>query len=196
MAITGYEKPRLEDYTLEELKEIAASYTISHSFTKNNQTSNTYSRLTKSQLISLIRNDDDYKDANPKDFRRRPQQIRNRIRPILEDLRSVSSPDKKMNMILEVIENTNRGMTPQAGKYYTFIYYAETPKLLYDKHPLIKAGDLLPKGFRGFNYHLGSIKQYNTEGNGDRLVTGLYEVSIAEFDLLRKVAYQNLIKNR
>ena len=68
MAITGYEKPRLEDYTLEELKEIAASYTIIHSFTKSGQSSTAYSRLTKSQLVSLIRNDDDYKDKNPKNF--------------------------------------------------------------------------------------------------------------------------------
>jgi hypothetical protein len=194
MAITGYEKPRLEDYTLEELKEIAASYTISHRFTKSGQTSTAYSRLTKSQLISLIRNDDDYKDANPKDFRRRPREIRNRIRPILEDLRRVSSPDRKMDMILESIESTNRGMFPEAGKYYTYIYYAKTPKLLYDRFPLIKAGDLLPKGFRGFNYHLDKIRQYNT-ADGDRLITGLYEISPAEFELLRRVAYRKLIKN-
>jgi hypothetical protein len=119
----------------------------------------------------------------------------NRIRPILEDLRRISSPDKKMNMIMEAIESTNRGMVPQAGKYYTFIYYAETPKLLYDKHPLIKAGDLTSKGFRGFNYHLGSIKQYNTTGDGARLVSGLYEVSSSEFDLLRRAVYQNIVKN-
>ena len=194
MAITGYEKPRLEDYTLEELKTIAASYTIIHSFTKSGQSSFAYSRLTKSQLVSLIRNDDDYKDANPKDFRERSEKIRNRIRPIIEDLRRVSSPDKKMNMIIEAIENTNRGMFPEAGKYYTYIYYAKTPKLVYDRYPLIKAGDLLPKGFRGFNYHLDKIRQYNTL-DGDRLVTGLYEISPAEFDLLRRVAYQKIIKN-
>mgnify|MGYP000532866519 CR=1 FL=1 len=96
---------------------------------------------------------------------------------------------------MEAIESTNRGMVPQAGKYYTFIYYAETPKLLYDKHPLIKAGDLTSKGFRGFNYHLGSIKQYNTTGDGARLVSGLYEISSSEFDLLRRAAYQNIVKN-
>jgi len=194
MAITGYEKPKLEDYTLEELKEIAAFYTIIHSFTKSGQSSTAYSRLTKSQLVSLIRNDDDYKDKNPKDFRRRPEQIRNRIRPILEDLRRVSSSDKRMNMILEAIENTNRGMFPEAGKYYTYIYYAKTPKLLYDRYPLIKAGDLLSKGFRGFNYHLDKIRQYNTS-DGDRLITGLYEISPAEFNLLLRVAYKKLVKN-
>ena len=190
MAITGYEKPKLEDYTLEELKTIAASYTIIHSFTKSGQSSTTYGRLTKSQLISLIRNDDDYKYADPKG----PKRPQNRIRPILEDLRRVSSSDKKMNIIIEAIEDTNRGMFPEAGKYYTYIYYAKTPKLVYDRYPLIKAGDLLPKGFRGFNYHLDKIRQYNTL-DGDRLVTGLYEISPAEFDLLRRVAYQKIIKN-
>lgn len=194
MALTGYEKPRLEDYTVQELREIAASYTIIHSYTKSGQTSAAYSRLTKSQLISLIKNDDDYKDANPNDFRRISGRPRNRIRPILEDLRRVQGPDKKMNLILEALDSTNRGIIPESGKYYTFIYYAKTPRLLYDRYPLIIAGDLLPKGFRGFNYHLGKIRQYNTM-EGDRLVSGLYEVNAAEFDLLRRVAYQRLIQN-
>ena len=99
-----------------------------------------------------------------------------------------------MNLILEAIESTNRGMMPESGKYYTFIYYAKTPRLLYDRFPLIVAGDLLSKGFRGFNYHLGKIRQYNTM-DGDRLVSGLYEISTAEFELLRRVAYQRLVQN-
>jgi hypothetical protein len=194
MALTGYEKPRLEEYTLQELKEVAATYTIIHSYTKSGQTSAAYSRLTKSQLISLIKNDEDYKDKNPKDSRRISGKPRNRIRPILEDLRRVQGSDKKMNLILEAIESTNRGMMPESGKYYTFIYYAKTPRLLYDRFPLIVAGDLLSKGFRGFNYHLGKIRQYNTM-DGDRLVSGLYEISTAEFELLRRVAYQRLVQN-
>lgn len=190
MKLTGYENPKLEDYTVQELREIAATYTIFHNYTKSGQTSAAYGRLTKSQLISLIRNDDDYKDANPKGTKKPT----NRIRPILEDLRRVQGSDKKMNLILEAIESTNRGMIPESGKYYTFIYYAKTPRLLYDRFPLIVAGDLLSKGFRGFNYHLGKIRQYNTM-DGDRLVSGLYEINAAEFDLLRRVAYQRLVQN-
>ena len=56
------------------------------------------------------------------------------------------------------------------------------------------AGDTLSRGFRGFNYHLGKIRQYNTV-DGDRLVTGLYELSQQEFAILRSVPYGKLIQN-
>ena len=52
----------------------------------------------------------------------------------------------------------------------------------------------MPRGFRGFNYHLGKIRQYNTQ-DGDRLLSGLYELSQKEFDTLRSVPYGKLIQN-
>jgi hypothetical protein len=59
---------------------------------------------------------------------------------------------------------------------------------------LILAGDILPKGFRGFNFHLGKIRQYNTE-DGDRLVSGLYELSREEFSTLLTIPYRKLVQN-
>ena len=98
-----------------------------------------------------------------------------------------------MNEIMSILSGTESAY-PLQGRYYTYIYYAKTPKILYDQHPLILAGDMLPKGFLGFNYHLGKIRQYNTE-DGDRLVSGLYELSQQEFATLRSVPYRKLIQN-
>ena len=193
MALTGYEK-KLEDYSVEELRQLAAIYTIIHNYTKTGQSSSTYKRLTKSQLISLIQNDRDYKNADPKLPRRREINFGNRIRPIVEDLYRMKNPDKMMNLIISAIENTNRGMTPVPGKYYTYIYYAKTPKIRYDRYPLIIAGNLLPRGFKGLNYHWEEHRQYNTT-DGDRLVTGLYEINKEEFELLKSIPYGKIITN-
>lgn len=193
MALTGYEK-KLDDYTVEELREIAATYTIIHNYTKKGQSSTTYKRLSKSQLISLIKNDRDYRNADPKSPARKGIRFGNRIRPIVEDLYRMSNPDKMMNLIISAIEDTNRGMIPVTGKYYTYIYYAKTPKILYDRYPLILAGNLLPRGFKGFNYHWQENRQYNTT-DGDRLVTGLYEINKDEFELLKSIPYGKIIRN-
>jgi hypothetical protein len=98
-----------------------------------------------------------------------------------------------MDEILSRLSESERAY-PAPGRYYTYIYHAKTPGIIYDRHPLIRAGDILPRGFRGFNYHLGKIRQYNTE-DGDRLLSGLYELSQQEFATLRSVPYGKLIQN-
>jgi hypothetical protein len=193
MALTGYEK-RLEDYSLEELKEIAAEYRVSHQYTKSGATSTSYSRLTKTQLISLIKNDHDYKSANPKSPRL-PGISRsgNRFSKFKDSLFGNETPEELMDEILTIASDTKRNF-PVPGKYYTYVYYAATPRILYDRHPLIIAGDILPKGFRAFNYHWGKIRQYNTEDN-DRLVSGLYELTPQEYNTLKSVPYKRIIRN-
>jgi len=193
MALTGYEKP-LKDYTKDQLIEIAEGYTIYYTTASGAGKLGGYRRLTKEQLISIIKNDSDYIDANPKATRRIDGKIRtNRFKDFKESLFQTEKPERLMDEILSRLSGTERSY-PSPGRYYTFIYYAKTPGILYDQHPLILAGDMLPKGFRGFNYHLGKIRQYNTE-DGDRLVSGLYELSQQEFATLRSVSYGKLIQN-
>jgi len=193
MALTGYEKS-LKDYTKEQLIEIAESYTVYYTTATGQGRISGYRRLTKDQLINIIKNDSNYIEANPKAPRRIDGKIRtNRFKDYKETLFSTKNPDKLMNEILSRLSGTERNY-PTPGRYYTYIYYAKTPGILYDRHPLIKAGDILPKGFRGFNYHLGKIRQYNTE-DGDRLVSGLFELSRQEFETLRSVPYGKLIQN-
>lgn len=194
--LTGYEKP-LEQYTQKELAQIAEKYTVYYKTPSGVGKTGGYNRLPKSQLIRIIRGDNDYQVADP----RLPKSIlggktktENRIEPILFNLIGTETPDELMNEIIDALKDTNIGYTPVPGRYYTYVYFAKTPRLLYDRYPLIKAGDLLSKGFRGFNYHLGKIRQYNTQ-DGDRLVTGLYEVTTAEFNSLQKISYTRLIQN-
>ena len=193
MALTGYEKP-LKDYTKEQLVEIAQNYTIYYRSASGQGKLSGYNRLTKEQLINIIKNDSDYIDANPKSPRRIDGKKRiNRLKNFKESLIGVEKPERLMDEILSRLEGTERSY-PSPGRYYTYIYYAATPGIIYDQHPLILAGDLLPKGFRGFNYHLGKIRQYNTV-DGDRLVSGLYELSQQEFATLRSVPYGKLVQN-
>lgn len=117
---------------------------------------------------------------------------RNRIRDLKESLLGLESPDELMNEIISRIKNTEMTL-PTTGKYYTFIYYATTPKIVYDQHPLIIATELTKTGFRGFNYHMNRFGQYNLSGN-DRLVSGLYEITEQEFLLLRMIPYKKLIR--
>ena len=193
MALTGYEKP-LGDYTKDELIEIAVSYTVFYTTASGKGSYGGYKRLKKEQLISIIKNDRDYISKNPKAPRRIDGKIlTNRFGDFKKSLNGTEKPDRLMNEIMSILSGTESAY-PLQGRYYTYIYYAKTPKILYDQHPLILAGDMLPKGFLGFNYHLGKIRQYNT-ADGDRLVSGLYELSQQEFATLRSVQYRKLIQN-
>jgi hypothetical protein len=193
MALTGYEKP-LGDYTRDELIEIAEFHTIYYTTASGKGSTGGYKRLKKEQLISIIKNDPDYIRENPKAPRRTDGKIlTNRFSDFKKSLNGSEKPDKLMNEIMSILSGTESAY-PLPGRYYTYIYYAKTPKILYDQHPLILAGDMLPKGFLGFNYHLGKIRQYNTV-DGDRLVSGLYELSQKEFATLRSVSYRKLIQN-
>lgn len=194
MALTGYEKP-LDQYTRQELIEIATNYTVIYKTAAGNN-SISYNRLPKPKLIQIIKKDYDYIDANPKKPKRKKGKGKslNRIQPILNNLLAMENPDDLMNEILNAIKDTNVGMTPSPGNYYTYIYYAKTPRITYDRYPLIKSGPLLSRGFIGFNYHLGDFRQYNTSDN-DRLVTGLYQINEQEFESLRRISYGKLIKN-
>ena len=193
MPLTGYEKP-LDEYTRDELIEIAEFHTIYHTTASGKGSTGGYKRLKREQLISIIKNDRDYIRANPKAPRRIDGKIlTNRFSDFKKSLNGTEKPDKLINEIMTILSGTESAY-PLPGRYYTFIYYAKTPKILYDQHPLILAGDMLPKGFLGFNYHLGKIRQYNTV-DGDRLVSGLYELSQKEFATLRSVPYRKLIQN-
>lgn len=193
MALTGYEK-QLKDYSKQELIEIAESYSVYYTTASGVGKISGYQRLTKEQLVNIIKNDSDYKDADPNRPRRIDgKRLTNRLKNFKESLLGTESPEELMNEILSRLSNSERSY-PTPGRYYTYIYYAKTPKILYDQHPLIMAGDMLPKGFRGFNYHLGKIRQYNTV-DGDRLISGLYELSQQEFETLKSIPYRKLVQN-
>lgn len=194
MALTGYEKD-LSEYSKNELVEIASSYNIYYRSTSGVGKIGGYQRLTKSQLIDLIKNDYDYITADPKGKKTKDPNlsIYNKLRVFKKNLTGTEKPEYLMNEILSILEGRERPF-PIPGKYYTYIYYAVTPKIVYDRHPLIIAGNPLPRGFLGYNYHHnGKPRQYNTE-DGDRLVSGLYEVLSDEVIVLRGIPYAKMIR--
>jgi hypothetical protein len=193
MTLTGYEKP-LDQYTQKELAQIAKSYKIYYKTASGLGKLSGYDRLKKEVLINIIKTDLDYVEANPKLPRRVGSKKKtNQLKNLKESLLEIENPQELMNEILSRLSGSEVPF-PTPGRYYTYIYYAKTPRILYDQHPLILAGDILPKGFRGFNFHLGKIRQYNTE-DGDRLVSGLYELSREEFSTLLTIPYRKLVQN-
>lgn len=114
---------------------------------------------------------------------------KNRIAPILKNLIGTEKPDYLMNKILSVLTEENG--PPKVGKTYTFIYYKKTPNIRYDQHPLVTITSIESWGFRGFNYHWNSSRQY-TWGE---IQGGLYPVNEMELSSLRRMPYQKIIKN-
>lgn len=66
--------------------------------------------------------------------------------------------DLIMMNILQIFNETD--LIPDAGKFYTFVYQAKTPKLEYDEHPLVAVTEVFRWGFKGYNYHWRQIRQY------------------------------------
>lgn len=184
--LSGYEKKDLKLYDVEQLRAIAKKYGIIR-----------YSRLKKEDLINIIKINPDYIEANPK-FPRRVGGDNKRgtsnLLNLKESLMGTETAEEIMNEILSRLSGSERPLPPIPGKFYTYIYYAKTPNIIYDQHPLILAGETLPRGFMGFNYHLGKPRQYNTQ-DGERLVSGLYEVSRLELSILLRISYGKLVHN-
>ena len=198
MALTGYEKP-LDQYTQKELVEIAKEYNPYYQTASGKGKLAGYERLTKQQLINIIKVDIEYIEANPKLPRRikGPTYRKSKSKSLTElkeSLLGVENPDELMNEILSRLSGSEVPIPPVPGRYYTYVYYAKTPRIRYDRYPLIIVDSLLPRGFRGYNFHLGKYRQYNTQ-DGDRLVSGLYELSRDEFSILLRIPYGKIIQN-
>jgi len=112
----------------------------------------------------------------------------NRLRPVFDNVTGAESSDQLMRQIVAALRQTTT-QVPIGGKYYTFIYNAITPELLTDRYPLVEVTGIFPWGFRGINYHIYEIRNYNF----NQLQSPLYEVfSGPEYDTIEKIPYQKL----
>lgn len=190
MKLTGYEKSRLNDYTVSELRTIARNYYVTFK-SPSGETSTNYRRLNKNQLISAILSDRDYKNAKP--YNRPTDDDQNRVRRIVGDLIGIETPEVLMSKITEALKNSVT-LVPIPEKFYTFRYRAETPNIRYDQHPLIycenisnsKDGNLY---FQGPNYHWPMQRVYRI----DRVIGNLYEVDAGEIADLREIPYAKFL---
>jgi hypothetical protein len=97
-------------------------------------------------------------------------------------------PDKIMEVIQEVFDDTDS--IPRLGNIYTFKYTATTPRIFYDKHPLIFVESYNPPYFIGFNVHWPDYRNYLLEN-----VTGVFHRvrKGEEFDYLHDVPYKKIL---
>ena len=113
----------------------------------------------------------------------------NRVRGILKDLIGIQDPDDLMVEIISVLKEGSK--TPQAGRFYTFIYNPKTPNIQYDQNPLVAVTDVFDWGFRGINFHWNKSRQYSW----DEIAGRIYEVLPEEIDDLKTIPYAHIRLN-
>ena len=116
----------------------------------------------------------------------------NRIEPVKEELESaVNNPEDMMLIIMEALNDTVTPI-PEVGNICTFYYYAKTPNLEYDQHPLVAVTELFNWGFRGINFHHQEYRQYTWEELGSQV----YIVQQDELDELLSLQYGKFVLNK
>lgn len=110
-----------------------------------------------------------------------------------EEVNRIKAIRVEDDMMLEIIEKlqTEVEVVPDVGKYFTFIYTAKTPRVEYDRFPLVAVTGLFRWGFRGLNYHWGEFRNYTWE----ELESNLYKVYPMELKTLRAIPYQSFTIN-
>ena len=204
--LTGFERNSLNDYTKEELVQLAKKYTLYYKTAKGRGSTANYARLTKHQLISLIRNDRDYKNAQRKDLQRSGDTdydpfdieddvdtVENRFFELRAGLKGTEKPEELMDEILALAEGTEVDQV-LPGRHYTYIYYAATPGIKYDRHPLITCVAINEDSFVGYNYHWPMNRQYKNEYPGERVQSPIYEISYVELQTLKSIPYTRKIQ--
>ena len=109
----------------------------------------------------------------------------NRIEPIKQDIQSESNVDDRMELIMYALNDTVAPI-PEEGNICTFKYFAKTPNISYDQHPLVAVTELFQWGFRGINFHHQEYRQYTWEELG----TQVYIVQQDELDDLLSLSYR------
>ena len=190
MALTGYKKS-LSEYTKSDLIQIARKYSVYYKTKSGVGKIGAYDRLSKNELIDLIKNDRDYQRAGSK----------SRIETLKTQIKNVSDPEDIMINILEVFKDAE--LIPTPGNYYTFIYKAKTIKDLnkqypgmpteevyYDQHPLVAVFEIKRWGFVGLNFHWGTMRNYTWQ----EVLGQLHIIHKDEIDYMRSLNYMKLIR--
>jgi len=114
----------------------------------------------------------------------------NRIEPVIADLKSEKDLGERMELIMYALNDTVTPI-PEEGNICTFKYFAKTPNIEYDQHPLVAVTDVFSWGFRGINLHMGGYRQYTwTEVAGN-----LYEIYPDELADVREIPFGKFLLN-
>ena len=107
-----------------------------------------------------------------------------RTEELQEKIEGLNNADDIMMNIMEVFTQTD--LTPDAGKYYTFVYHAKTPGV-YDEFPLVAVTFVDRWGFQGINFHWGTSRNYTWL----EIVGRLHVINNDEIDYMRSLSYAN-----
>jgi len=117
-----------------------------------------------------------------------------RIDILKKRTKTFSDPDDFMLEILELFDE--RDLIPDPGKYYTFVYMAKTPKIVYDQHPLIACLSLQQWGFTGLNFHFEGTQYPKIRNYTWQEVIGqMHIVNNDEIEYMKSIPYQKFLLN-
>jgi hypothetical protein len=110
-----------------------------------------------------------------------------RVSQLKRKIRNMYNSDDIMLSIMEVF--TESELIPEVGNYYTFVYMAKTPKIIYDQYPLIAVTSIERWGFRGFNYHWNKFRNYTWR----EVIGKMHVIRENEIEYLRILPYAKFI---
>jgi hypothetical protein len=168
----------LESKTKNELVQIAKKFTVYYITKSGEGSTSNYNSLSKSQLIDVILNDKDYQKATG---------TLSRVERLRRAIVNITDPDQIMDAILSIFGVNGSAIAP--GNYYTYIYNAKTPDLLYDQHPLIACLGTTENGFYGLNFHLNMNRNYTYPEVGSNVC----HIRQNEISYFRTLVYRKLL---
>ena len=115
----------------------------------------------------------------------------NRIEPVRQDIQSETNVDDRMELIMYALNDTVAPI-PEEGNICTFKYFAKTPNIEYDQHPLVAVTELFQWGFRGIKFQHQDYPQSTWEELG----TQVYIINRTELDDLLSLQYGKLVLNK
>lgn len=111
-----------------------------------------------------------------------------------ERIQTFSDPDDIMLVILELFDE--RDLIPDPGTYYTFVYQAKTPRIVYDEHPLIACLNLQQWGFTGLNFHFEGTQYPKIRNYTWQEVIGqMHKINNDEIEYMKSIPYQKFLLN-
>jgi len=112
-----------------------------------------------------------------------------RVSELKRRISGLTDSESIMMEIMDVFRETE--FIPDVGKYYTFIYLPKTQGIDFDQFPLIACTDIQRWGFKGLNFHWGTVRNYTWLEVAGKLHT----IKNNEINYLRSVRYARFMKS-
>jgi hypothetical protein len=112
-----------------------------------------------------------------------------RVSELKRRVSGLTDSESIMMEIMDVFRDTE--FIPDVGKYYTFIYIPKTQGIDFDQFPLIACIEVQRWGFKGLNFHWGTVRNYTWLEVAGKLHT----IKNNEIDYLRSLRYARFMKS-